>query len=325
MPEQIQGAIQCTMTRRDALKLGIGLGAGLMVGPAMHQRSAAAGSAPLPDLITRPIPSSGEELPIIGIGTARRYDVGTSEAERYTLRNVVDSFVAMGGRVIDTAAGYGNAEIVAGDLVDELGIRDEVFLATKTGAGGTSVDAAMSEIERSFERLHTNVIDLMYVHNLRGWQELFPVLREMKQDGRIRYFGTTTTPRGDNYEELLQILRAETLDFIEIDYAIDNRGVEERVLPMAADQGVAVFIALPFGRGRVFSQFGGQDVPEWAGELGIETWAQFALKYVVSHPAVTVAIPGTAKMEYVADNINAALGRLPDQATRERMAALVDG
>jgi aryl-alcohol dehydrogenase-like predicted oxidoreductase len=279
----------------------------------------------LPDLITKPIPSSGEELPVIGIGTSRRYEVGTSEGERYPLRNVVDSFVAMGGRVIDTAAGYGSAEIVVGDLVEELGVRDQVFFATKTGAGGDGTEAAVVEIERSFERLHTDVIDLMYVHNLQGWQEMFPVLREMKQEGRIRYYGTTTTPREDDYAELLQILQEEPLDFIEMDYAIDNRGVEERVLPMAADQGVAVFVALPFGRGRVFSALGDQDVPDWAQELGIETWAQFALKYVVSHPAVTVAIPGTAKMEYVADNINAALGRLPDEATRQRMVSLVEG
>lgn len=313
------------MTRRDALKLGAGLGAGLLVGAGGHLGRATAATAALPDLITKPIPSSGEELPIIGIGTARRYDVGTSEAERYPLRNVVDSFVCMGGRVIDTAAGYGNAEIVAGDVVRDLGIRDQIFFATKTGAGGNGTEAAVGEMERSFERLHTDVIDLMYVHNLRGWQAMFPILREWKQDGRIRYYGTTTTPRDGDYSELERILQEEPLDFIEIDYAIDNRGVEERVLPMAADQGVAVFVALPFGRGRVFSELGDQEVPEWAQELGIETWAQFALKYVVSHPAVTVAIPGTAKMEYVADNINAALGRLPDEATRRRMSALVDG
>ncbi len=313
------------LTRRDAFKLGAGVGAGLLFGARGRHTEARPRPPARPDLLSKPIPSSGEEIPIIGIGTARRYDVGTSEAERFPLRNVVDSFIAMGGRVIDTAAGYGNAEIVVGDLVNDLGIRDQVFFATKTGAGGNGADAAVREMERSFERLHTDRIDLMYVHNLRGWKDVFPVLREWKQDGRIRYYGTTTTPRGDDYSELLQILREEPLDFIEIDYAIDNRGVEERVLPMAADQGVAVFVALPFGRGRVFSELGDQDVPGWAEELGIETWAQFALKYVVSHPAVTVAIPGTAKMEYVADNINAALGHLPDEDTRERMAALVDG
>lgn len=317
---------QKSISRREAFKICLGLGAGLALGtgPAWAKRRPGPFGVAAADLVTKAIPSTGEQIPIIGIGTARRYDVGTSEAERAPLRDVLQNFAAMGGQVIDTAAGYGNAETVVGDLIAELGIRDQLFFATKTGAGGDGAAAGIREMERSFERLHTDHIELMFVHNLRGWQNMFPVLREWKQAGRIKYYGTTTT-RESQYEELMQIMRQEPIDFIEIDYAIDNRGVEDHVLPLAQEQGIAVLVALPFGRGRVFDEFGDQPLPDWASEFGIETWAQFALKYVVSHPAVTVAIPGTAKMTYLTDNINAARGPLPDQATRARMAAVIDG
>ena len=302
-----------SLNRRDAIKLGLGMGAGLaLLRDPLHAQSAQA------SLVTKPIPSSGERLPIVGIGTARRYDVGTAEAERAPLRDVLREFPRLGGRLVDTAPGYGNAESVVGDLVGEIGNRDQLFFATKVGSGRQGREAGIAEMEASFRKLKTDRIDLIQVHNLNAPGTMLPVLREWKQAGRIRYQGVTTTS-DQQYTELERLLRTEQMDFIEVDYAVDNRGVDERILPLAADRGVAVLVALPFGRGRVQQAFGARPVPGFAKELGIETWAQFALKYVVSHPAVTVAIPGTAKMAYLTDNIRAAIAPLPDEATRRQM------
>ena len=302
-----------SLNRRDAIKLGLGMGAGLAL-----LRDPLYAQAAQSSLVTKPIPSSGERLPIVGIGTARRYDVGTAEAERAPLRDVLREFPRLGGRLVDTAPGYGNAESVVGDLVGEIGNRDQLFFATKVGSGRQGREAGIAEMEASFRKLKTDRIDLIQVHNLNAPGTMLPVLREWKQAGRIRYQGVTTTS-DQQYTELERLLRTEQMDFIEVDYAVDNRGVDERILPLAADRGVAVLVALPFGRGRVQQAFGARPVPGFAKELGIETWAQFALKYVVSHPAVTVAIPGTAKMAYLTDNIRAAIAPLPDEATRRQM------
>ena len=260
---------------------------------------------------------------MIGIGTARRYDVAASDAELAPLREVVHNFARTGGKLIDTAPSYGNAETVLVTLVAKAGNRDQLFLATKVGRGRESVQAGRAEMEQSLERLKVHKVDLMQVHNLAGVDEMLPVLREWKEAGKTRYIGATTTAK-NQYAELERVLRAQRMDFVEVDYAIDNREVEQRILPLAQDRGVAVLIALPFGRGRVFEAFGKQPVPAWAQEFGIRTWAQFALKYIVSHPAVTVAIPGTATMEYLTDNLGAARAPLPDAAARRLMAALVD-
>lgn len=314
-----------SITRRTALKALAGAGTALAFGDlklfahgidALLEVDAA-------ELVTKAIPSSGERIPVIGIGTARRYDVGGTSAELQPLREVLRDFVRLGGKLIDTAAGYGRAEQVLGQLISELGIRDEIFLATKVGAGRQSVAAGLAEIERSKERLGTNRFDLLQIHNLGGVDAMLPVVREMKDAGTIRYYGVTTTSE-QQYAALEQLLRNEEMDFLQIDYAIDNRSAEERILPLAADRGVAVLTALPLGRGRVFDSFGDQPVPEWATEFGISTWAQFALKYIISHPAVTAAIPGTARPIYLLDNLGAARGELPDESTRRRMAALVD-
>jgi len=306
------------LTRRDALKLGLAAGAGLALSPALLQAQQASA-----ELLTKPIPSSGERLPLIGIGTARRYDVAASEEELAPLREVIRNFPGLGGKLIDTAPSYGNAEIIVGNLLAELGIRDQIFLATKVGAGRQGREAGIAEMQRSLERLRTTHFDLLEIHNLAGTADMLPVLREWKQEGRIRYYGITTTSK-EQYDELARFMSSEPLDFIQVDYAIDNRSAEEVLLPLALDRGIAVLTALPFGRGRVFDAFGDTPVPEWAAELGIETWAQFALKFNVSHPAITAAIPGTARPEYLYDNFNASRGELPDSATRQRMAALVD-
>lgn len=301
------------ITRRDALQLGLGAAAALACEPLFAK------DAPL---VTRPIPSSGERLPLIGIGTARRYDVGTSAEERAPLLEVLRVLPRLGGKLVDTAPSYGAAESVVGDLVAELGNRDQLFLATKVGAGRNGVEAGLAEMNASLKRLRTDRLDLLQIHNLAGVDEMLPVLRKWKDEGRIRHLGISTS-NSRQYEALETIMKREKLDAIQIDYAIDNRLAEERILPLAADRGMAVLTNLPFGRGRVFQAFGDKPVPEWARELGIATWAQFALKWVVSHPAVTSAIPGTAKLEYLRDNLGASRGPMPDAATRKKMAALV--
>jgi len=311
------------ISRRDTLRMALGVGAGLALRPHDLWANAAGTQAQAASLVTKPIPSTGERLPVVGIGTARRYDVAASEAELVPLREVVTNFTRLGGKLIDTAPSYGKAELVVGDLVAQAGNRKQLFLATKVGRGREGVQAGREEMEQSLKRLKVDKVDLMQVHSLAGVDEMLPVLREWKEAGKTRYIGVTTTSK-KQYAELELLLRTQRMDFIQVDYAIDNRDVEQRILPLAQERGVAVLTALPFGRGRALETFGKQPVPAWAQELGIRTWPQFALKYIVSHPAVTVAIPGTAKMEYLTDNLGAARGPMPDAKARSRMAALVD-
>ena len=301
-------------TRRELFKAGIGSGAGLL----LASRRLGAQTAPL---IERAIPSSGERLPVIGIGTARRWEQATTPAEMGPLRDVLRQLAERGGKVIDTAPSYGTAEAVVGELVGELGIRPSLFLATKVGAVGR--EAGIQETEASFRRLRTSRIDLIAVHNLRDTATQLRTLRELKQAGRIRYVGMTTSfPR--QYPEFEQTMRAETLDFIQVDYALDNRAAAATILPLAADRGMAVMINLPLGRGRLFQAVQGKALPPWAGSFDCASWAQFFLKYIVSHPAITCCVPGTAKVEYLLDNLGAAQGRLPDAATRKRMEEFID-
>ncbi len=216
---------------------------------------------------------------------------------------------------------YGGAEALVGELVSELGNRDRVFLATKVGANDQASGA--SQIEESFQRLRTRRIDLIAVHNLRDVEDQLATLRDMKQSGRIRYLGVTTSSERQ-YERMEAVLNKEKLDFCQVDYAIDNREAADRILPMAKDHGVAVMINLPFGRGRLFSEVQNRPLPDWAAEIDCKTWAQVFLKYIVSHPAVTCAIPGTARVKYLRDNLGAAQGRLPDAAMRQRMEQFFD-
>jgi aryl-alcohol dehydrogenase-like predicted oxidoreductase len=263
------------------------------------------------------IPSSGEEIPLIGLGTARRYE-RPAPGQRETLAR----FAALGAAVIDTAPVYGDAEAVVGDLVHEIGVRDRLFLATKVSTGGGR-EAGARQIEQSFRQLHTRRIDLIAVHNLRGTEVHLATLRELKRQGRIRYVGITTSS-DRQYADFEQTMRRETLDFIQVDYALDNRGADERLLPLAAERGMAVMVNLPFGRGRLFDAVRGKPLPAWAAELDCASWPQFFLKYIVSHPAVTCAVPGMARPEYVDDNLGAARGRLPDAAQRQRMERFID-
>lgn len=301
------------ITRRDALKVAA-------VGAAAVACAPLLGKSPR-GLLTRAIPSSGEKIPLVGIGTARRFDVATAE-ERAPLLEVLRELPRLGGRLVDTAPSYGAAETVVGELVAELGNREQLFLATKVGAGRNGAEKGLAEMNASLARLRTKRVDLLQIHNLAGVDVMLPIVRRWRDEGRTRYVGVSTS-NARQYEELEALMKREQLDFIQIDYAIDNRLAAERILPLALDRGIAVLTNLPFGRGRVLQAFKDQPIPDWARELGIETWAQFALKYVISHPAVTCAIPGTAKLSYLKDNLGAATGKLADEKTRAKMAALL--
>ena len=308
------------LTRRDALKVGLMGGVGLGLGrwlpstpPLLTQNG----------LITRPIPSSGERVPVVGVG-ANRFGVQTAE-EMVPLGQVLQRLAALGGEVVDTAPGYGRSEIVIGELLEEHGLRDELFLATKVSIRGEDVQEGIDQLNTSFERLKTERIDLIQVHNLRGADLLLPVLKAWKQDGRIRYYGITTSS-DRQYEEMERLMGAHDLDFIQVDYSLENRTAAERILPLARDRGMAVLNNTPFGgrRGPLFSMVSGKELPTWAIEFGAESWAQFFLKYLVSHPAVTCAIPGTTDPGHMEDNLNAARGELPTPDMRQMMEAYWD-
>jgi aryl-alcohol dehydrogenase-like predicted oxidoreductase len=316
------------ISRRAALKAGVGAGLAALMAPRevmALQHGVLTPLAPVADsqgaLITRRIPSSGELLPVIGIGTARRYDVSTPE-EKAPLRDTLREFPRLGGKVIDTAPGYGQAESVTGELVSELGIREQLFLATKVSVRGTDAAPGVAQMEESFRRLKTDRIDLMQVWNLQGPATLLPVLREMKAAKRIRYVGVTTSS-DQQYPQLEQLMQSEALDFIQIDYAADNRNAAERILPLAREKGIGVLVNLPFGRTRVFQNVLQTPVPEWAKEFDAATWAQLFLKYIVANPAVTCVIPGTAQVKYVNDNTLGMRGGLPTAEHLKRIEALV--
>jgi len=300
-------------------------GAGLAIGRvALAAQSEGSGQLPLiTRTITRPIPSTGEQLPVVGLGT-NNYGVSTRE-EMAPLREVLRQMPGLGGTVIDTAPGYRRSEIVLGELMAELGNRDQFFISTKVTAPRGNVQEGIRQMENSFDVLRTDMIDLMEVHNLEGPDAILPVMKEWQQEGRIRYIGVTTSSTGD-HEELMEIMRREPLDFVQVNYSIRGRDAAETVLPLAQDRGIAVMINVPFGgrRGTVFGTLANQQLPEWAAEFDCSSWAQFCLNFVISHPAVTCTIPGTTDAGHLADNLGAARGQLPDAATRRRMEELFD-
>lgn len=268
------------------------------------------------------IPGADVEVPIVGIGTARRYDDPQGADALAPLRDTIRRFAELGGQVIDTAPSYGRAEEVVGQLVEELGVRDRLFLATKVGVD--TREAGVAQIEESFRKLRTRRIDLIAVHNLRDTDNQLAILRDLKSAGRIRALGLTTSS-DRQYEPFEAVMRREALDSIQVDYALDNRNVAERILPLAQERGLAVFINLPFGRDRLFSATRDRPLPDWAGEIGATSWAQVFLKYVLSHPCRPIAIPGMAQVRYVEDNLGAARGPMPDAAMRTRMEQFIDG
>lgn len=310
------------LTRREWLGLTLGAGAALTLDPRLLA------GALRRELITRPIPSTGERIPLIGLGSSATFSQVARSEDVSALREVLKTLVDMGGTVFDTAPSYGASEEVAGTIAQELGITEKIFWATKVnvaGRGGGSADPARAraQIEASFQKIKKPTIDLIQVHNLGDVPTQLAILKELKAEGRIRYIGVTTTS-ARQYGQLEQIMRNEPLDFIGIDYAVDNRGVEETILPLAMERKIAVMVYLPFGRTRLWNRVSGREVPEWAAEFDAKTWAQFFLKFIASHPAVTVITPATSRARNMADNLGAAMGRMPDQATRERMAAYVE-
>lgn len=268
----------------------------------------------------RRIPSSGEGLPVIGVGTWRTFDVGKRPAERAPLAEVLRLLFEAGGSVIDTSPMYGAAEGVVGDLLAEAGTRDRAFIATKVWTSGRA--AGVEQMTRSLELLRTDRVELMQIHNLVDWRAHLPTLRAWKQEGRIRYLGVTHYT-DSAHDELEAVLRAERWDFVQLNYAVDDRAVERRLLPLAAERGTAVIVNQPFGGGGLLRRLSSRPLPAWAGEIGCTSWAQLLLKAVLAHPAVTCVVPGTSKPEHLRDNVQAGSGPLPDAAQLRRLIAEV--
>ena len=287
------------------------LGAALMAGLA----PGIAGGQGTP-LQKRPIPKSGEAIPVVGVGTWQTFDIGDDAADRARLGRVLDVLFAGGGSVIDSSPMYPRAEGVVGDLLAAAASRSRAFLATKVWTEGEAEGRA--QMEQSFRRFRTDRIDLMQVHNLVDWRTQLRTMRAWREAGRFRYLGIThSTPSA--FDELETVLRAEPLDFLQIPYSIAVTDAEARLLPLARDLGVAVIANRPFEGGDLFARTRGTAVPQFARELGCESWAQMFLKYILGHPAMTCAIPGTARPEYMADNLGAGRGPMPDEAARGKM------
>ncbi|HSH39107.1 MAG TPA: aldo/keto reductase [Chthoniobacterales bacterium] len=271
-------------------------------------------------MITRAIASSGEKLPVIGLGTWQSFDVGSSAADRAPLEEVLAAFVRLGGRVIDSSPMYGRAEGVVGDLAQKLRLRDSLFLATKVWTTGK--EAGVRSMERSFELMKTKRMDLMQVHNLVDVQTHLATLRDWKQQGRIRYIGITHYT-ASSHDDIARVLQREQVDFVQINYSVREREAEERVLPVAQERGVAVIVNRPFGGGNLFSRVRDKALPDFAAEIGCESWAQLFLKWIIAHPAVTCAIPATSKLRHLEDNMRGGVGALPDAKMRQRILQTV--
>ena len=270
------------------------------------------------ELIIRPIPSSGEQLPVIGIGTWQTFDVGASAAERAPLEEVVSAFVEIGGRVIDSSPMYGASENVVGDIVDKLGVRDRLFIATKVWTSGKS--KGIDQMNDSMRKLRVEKMDLMQVHNLVDVEAHLRTLGDWKRERRVRYVGVTHYTAG-SHDDVGRVVERHPLDFIQINYSVAERDAERRLLPLARERGVAVIANRPFAGGNLFRRLRSRPLPTWAKEIDCDSWAQLMLKFVVSHPAMTCAIPGTSKAAHLRDNMKAATGKLPDERLRKRIAA----
>jgi aryl-alcohol dehydrogenase-like predicted oxidoreductase len=271
-------------------------------------------------LILKAIPSTGEKLPAIGLGTDK-----FRSSEREAIRAEIQRMQQLGGTVIDTAAAYGDSEALIGEALAGLNSRNRMFIATKLTANetGLSNSGGQESFDRSLARLKGERIDLLQVHNLDGVEALMPLLRQWKQAGKIRYFGITTSRVGQ-HKHMVEYLREYPLDFVQVDYSIANRDAASNVLPLAMERRVAVLANVPFGSGAVLRQAQARRLPDWAADIDVTTWGQFLLKYVISHPAVTCAIPGSTSVAHLEDNQHAARGRLPDEPLRRKMEQFWD-
>jgi diketogulonate reductase-like aldo/keto reductase len=270
-------------------------------------------------LMTKPIPSSGEPLPVIGLGTWQSFDV---RGDTGPLRDVLKRFSQMGGRVIDSSPMYGAAETVVGDLTSGLGLREKLFMATKVWTSGRN--EGIRQMETSFKRMQVERMDLMQIHNLVDAETHSATLREMKSAGRVRYIGITHYT-ASAYSEVERWLTTEPFDFLQINYSLAEREAERRLFPLCRERKVAVLVNRPFAEGGLFRKVKGKPLPPWAGDIGVASWAQFFLKWIVSHPAVTCAIPGTGNAGHMKDNLGAGQGALPDEETRRRMTDYFSG
>ncbi len=275
-------------------------------------------SANQASLIKKPIPSSGELLPVIGMGSARTFDVGKDLEKRAVLLQVLQTFFDRGGSLIDTSPMYGSSEEVIGDLLKKIGNKEHFFFATKVWTHGEK--EGIKQMNQSMQRMGVNVIDLMQIHNLIDWQTHLKTLKEWKDQGKVRYIGITTS-HGRNHEAMETILNQESFDFVQFSYNIADRTAEKRLLPLAKDQGIATLINRPYQRGELFNIVKGKPLPKWAADFDCESWGQFFLKFIVSHPDVTCVIPATSKVSHMTDNMGAGFGALPDSKTRQKMIA----
>jgi diketogulonate reductase-like aldo/keto reductase len=270
---------------------------------------------------TRIIPSSGEALPVIGVGTWKAFDVAPNSKQYAALANVLRTLFSSGGSVIDSSPMYGRAEGIVGSLLTEAEPTEKAFVATKVWTRGRK--AGIEQMQRSVALLQRPSIDLMQVHNLVDWREHLATLRAWKAEGKIRYLGVTHY-ESSGHDDLEHVMRTETLDFVQFNYSLDEREAERKLLPLAAERGIAVLVNRPLGTGRLIDALRGKPVPKWMQEIGCTTWSQVLLKFVVAHTAVTCVIPGTGRPEHIAENCEAGVGPLPDEALRKRLIALWD-
>jgi diketogulonate reductase-like aldo/keto reductase len=303
-----------TLTRRELCTL---LGAAALAGglPGSPPMAATA-------MVTRKVPSSGEAMPVIGMGSSGTFNVGASASDRLPLAEVLETFCAGGGTIIDTSPMYGNSEQVLGDLIAEAGLRDKLWLATKVWTEGRAAGA--KQIAESMRLLRTDRLELLQIHNLLDWREHLPTIRSLQEDGKLRYSGLTHY-KASAHDELERVLSAERFDWVQFNYSLEEREAEQRLLPFCQQNGIAVMINRPFADGAMFQKTRGEVLPPWASEIGCHSWAQFFLRFVVSHPAVTCTIPATSKPHHMADNVSAGSSPLPNEKQRVRMAAYFAG
>jgi diketogulonate reductase-like aldo/keto reductase len=275
----------------------------------------------MPAIAARPIPATGELLPSVGLGTYQSFDMGSGMSDRDPVKEVLRVFVQQGGKLVDSSPMYGRSESVVGDLATELGIAAALFMATKVWISGR--EAGIRQMEESLRRMRVSRMDLMQIHNLMDWKTHLGTLKDWKAAGRIRYIGITHYHAGA-YAELERLMTTGDFDFVQFNYSIAEREAEERILPLARDLGIAVIVSRPFAQANLFARVRGKDVPVWAGAFDCKSWAQFFLKYILGHPAVTCVIPATGKPNHLLDNMGAGMGSLPDEATRRRMASFMD-
>ena len=316
------------MSRRDALYLigtgvvtlrvitlcapwGTALGMGARMGSALP-------TPPATPILTRRIPSSGETVPVIGLGTWQTFDVGPNAAERAPLEEVLGTFVAMGGKLVDSSPMYGSSEEVVGDIAAKLGLRPKLFVATKVWTSGKA--AGIEQMEESMRKLRAKPIDLMQVHNLVDASTHLDTLRDWKREGRVRYVGVTHYTAG-GHDAVARVIASRPVDFIQINYSAGEREVERHLLPLALERSVAVIANRPFAGGDLLRRLRSRPLPAWAAEIECESWAQLLLKFAISHPAITCAIPATSKVAHLRDNMKAGYGHLPDEKLRARIAA----